>query len=226
MNKYVSYYRVSTDKQGVRGLGMQAQRSAVERLLNGQIPLAEFSEVESGKRKDRPELLKAIELCRKTGAILVIAKLDRLARNAAFTLGLRDSGVEFIAADMPSANRLTIGIMAVVAEDEAERISKRVTESLAEILKSGRPLGISTHRMAQTDPDYVRRTMAAMTAKRQEGFAAAQIPILAAIREITAVGVTSLRDIARCLTARGLKTVTGKNFHPQTVKNLLALTAA
>ena len=118
--KFVAYYRVSTTKQGINGLGMDAQRDAVARYLNGGDwkLIGEFAGVESGKRNNRQEMEKAIALCRKEGATLLIAKLDRLARNAAFLLNLRDSGVDFIAVDMPHADKFTVGIMALVAEKE------------------------------------------------------------------------------------------------------------
>jgi DNA invertase Pin-like site-specific DNA recombinase len=120
---FVSYLRVSTDKQGRSGLGIEAQRAAVASYLAGfgAGPLAEFVEVESGKRDDRPELARALSECRVRKATLVIAKLDRLARDAHFLLGLQRSGIAFTAADMPNANRLTVGIMAMVAEEGAAR---------------------------------------------------------------------------------------------------------
>jgi len=113
--KHVAYYRVSTALQGRSGLGLEGQKRAVAEYLNGgdwKI-VGEFTEVESGKRADRPELAKALAMCRLHGARLVIAKLDRLSRNAHFLLGLKESGVDFVAADMPNANRLTVGIMLV-----------------------------------------------------------------------------------------------------------------
>ena len=130
--KFVAYYRVSTQKQGRSGLGLEAQRHAVAEFLNGgdwKI-VGEFTEVETGKRSDRPELARALAMCRLHGAKLVIAKLDRLSRNAHFLLGLKESGADFVAADMPNANQLTVGIMAVVAEDEAKRISERTKVAL------------------------------------------------------------------------------------------------
>jgi len=139
----VAYYRVSTPKQGRSGLGLEAQRHAVEGYLNGgdwQI-VGEFTEIETGKRADRPALAKALAMCRLHGARLVIAKLDRLSRNAHFLLGLKESGVDFVAADMPNANRLTVGIMAMVAEDEAQRISQRTKAALAAAKRRGVKLG-------------------------------------------------------------------------------------
>jgi DNA invertase Pin-like site-specific DNA recombinase len=141
--KHVAYYRVSTPKQGRSGLGLEAQRHAVEGYLNGgdwQI-VGEFTEIETGKRADRPALAKALAMCCLHGARLVIAKLDRLSRNAHFLLGLKESGVDFVAADMPNANRLTVGIMAMAAEDDAQRISQRTKDALAAAKRRGVKLG-------------------------------------------------------------------------------------
>ena len=129
--RFISYLRVSTDKQGRSGLGLEAQREAVARYLNGDKLVAEFTEIESGKRDDRPELAKALAACKLYGAKLVIAKLDRLARNVAFIANLMNSGVEFLAVDFPQANRLTIHILAAVAEHEREMISQRTKAALA-----------------------------------------------------------------------------------------------
>ena len=115
--KFVSYLRVSTDRQGRSGHGLEAQRKAVEDYLNGGHwrLAAEVVEIESGKRNDRPKLAEALRLCRLHGAVLIIAKLDRLARNVAFISNLMESGVEFTAVDFPQANRLTVHILAAVA---------------------------------------------------------------------------------------------------------------
>ena len=133
--KAVAYYRVSTAAQGRSGLGLQAQRAAVADLARTRDLnlLAEFTKVESGKRNDRPVLAQALHHARMTNAVLVIAKLDRLSRNAAFLLTLRDSGVRFLAADVPDANDLTIGVLAVIAQAEREAISRRTREALATI---------------------------------------------------------------------------------------------
>src|SRR6202051_1034902 len=141
--KFVSYLRVSTAKQGVSGLGLEAQRATVESYLNGGkwTLVQELLEVESGKRNDRPALAEALRLCRKHKAVLVIAKLDRLARNVHFISGLMESGVEFIAADMPTANKLTVHIMAAFAEHEAAMISARTKAALQAAKARGTNLG-------------------------------------------------------------------------------------
>lgn len=116
--RFIAYERVSTQRQGASGLGLEAQRQTIDAFARsrGAEVLARFTEVESGRNPDRPELGRALHLSKVTGATLVIAKLDRLSRNAAFLLTLRDSGVRFLAVDMPEANDLTVGIMALVAQ--------------------------------------------------------------------------------------------------------------
>jgi DNA invertase Pin-like site-specific DNA recombinase len=130
--KFVAYFRVSTDKQGKSGLGLEAQREAVLAYLDGGrwSLVQEFVEVESGKRDDRPELAAALAACKKNKAKLIIAKLDRLSRNLAFIATLMDSGVEFIAVDNPHANKLTVHILAVVAQHEREMIGQRTRDAL------------------------------------------------------------------------------------------------
>ncbi len=214
MNKRcVAYYRVSTSKQGINGLGMDAQRESVRRYLNGGEwnLIAEFAEVETGKRSDRQELAKAIALCRKEPATLLIAKLDRLARNAAFLLNLRDSGVDFIAVDMPHADKFTVGIMALVAEKERDMISERTKAGLAAAKRRGTKLG---------NPRAAAAVGRAVTVNvgRADAYARGLFPIIQQIRK---AHVTSLREIARCLNARGFKTPNDKSFAAQSVKNVL-----
>lgn len=145
--KFIAYYRVSTQKQGASGLGLEAQREAVKRFLNDGVweLVAEFQEVETGKGADalakRPQLRAALDACRKQGATLIIAKLDRLARNVHFVSGLMESRVRFVACDMPEANELTIHIMAAFAEHEAKRISQRTKDALAIAKARGVVLG-------------------------------------------------------------------------------------
>jgi DNA invertase Pin-like site-specific DNA recombinase len=152
--KFVSYLRVSTARQGISGLGLEAQRAAVAGFLDGGdwTLVQEVLEVESGKRNDRPALATAIKLCRKHRATLVIAKLDRLARNVAFISNLMESGVEFVAVDMPQANRFVVHILAAVAEQEAEAISTRTKAALAAAKARGTKLGgrrVSAKRFAE-----------------------------------------------------------------------------
>src|SRR5437016_1985571 len=137
--KIIAYYRVSTKRQGQSGLGLDAQRAALEAYAkaNGGKIGAEYTEVETGKRSDRPKLREAIARTRALRGKLVIAKLDRLVRNVAFTATLMDSGIEFVCCDNPHATRLTIHILAAVAEDEARRISERTTAALAAAKRRG-----------------------------------------------------------------------------------------
>ncbi len=145
--QYITYYRVSTQRQGTSGLGLDAQRATVEQYLSGRsrASVGEFIEVETGKGANaldrRPQLRLALEACRKTGAVLLIAKLDRLARNVHFVSGLMESRVRFVACDMPEANDLTIHLMAAFAEFEAKRISERTKEALAAAKARGVVLG-------------------------------------------------------------------------------------
>jgi DNA invertase Pin-like site-specific DNA recombinase len=146
-DKFVTYYRVSTQRQGASGLGLDAQRQTVAQYLSGarRTTVGEFLEVETGKGADplskRPQLRLALEMCKKTGATLLIAKLDRLARNVHFVSGLMESKVSFVACDLPEANQLTIHIMAAFAEHEARRISERTRDALAAAKARGVVLG-------------------------------------------------------------------------------------
>ena len=215
--KFVAYYRVSTQKQGRSGLGLEAQRHAVAEFLNGgdwKI-VGEFTEVETGKRSDRPELARALAMCRLHGAKLVIAKLDRLSRNAHFLFGLKESGADFVAADMPNANQLTVGIMAVVAEDEAKRISERTRVALQAAKKRGTKLGgfrgfMPTARM--------RKLSAEALQKRTDARAADLAPI---IKDLQTAGKTSLRAIAAGLNEAGIPTARGGEWSSPQVMRVL-----
>ena len=211
--KFVAYYRVSTDQQGASGLGLEAQRSAVKTYLDGG-PwrlVAQHTEVESGKRADRPELAKALAACRKHKAKLIIAKLDRLSRNLAFIATLMDSGVEFVAVDNPHANKLTIHILAAVAQHEREAISERTKAALAAAKARGKKLG--GPRLAQAR----KKSLAARSAAA-DAFAANVRPI---IEQIQAGGVSSLRGVAKALNARGVRTARGSEWTAVQVNNVL-----
>jgi integrase len=153
--RFITYIRVSTQRQGVSGLGLEAQRFAVAQYLgaNQSNVAGEFVEIESGRNNDRPELRKALAACRIHRATLVVVRLDRLARNAGFLLALRDSDVDFVCADMPQANRMSIGILAVVAEAESEAISVRVKAALAAAKRRGVKLGNPSMR----SPEFSRK---------------------------------------------------------------------
>lgn len=137
MKSYVIYYRVSTKKQGLSGLGLEAQKTIVENYIKGNPVIAKFTEIETGKSANRPQLNKALECCKLNNATLVVANLSRLARSLHFVTSLQNSGVDFIACDMPTANRLTIHIIAAIAENEALLISQRTKAALAEKKKQG-----------------------------------------------------------------------------------------
>jgi DNA invertase Pin-like site-specific DNA recombinase len=216
--KWIGYLRVSTDRQGKSGLGLEAQRKAVEDFLNGGkwSVVKEFVEVESGKKADRPKLAEAIQACRAYGAKLVIAKLDRLSRDAHFLLGLEKAGVDFVAADMPNANRLTVGIMAMVAEEERRMISKRTKEALAAAKRRGVKLG--GDRGVVPTRKVRAKAIEALQA-RASARAADLAPIVA---EIQAAGVTSLSGIAAALNEKDIATPRGNGtWTPTQVSRLL-----
>lgn len=216
--RFVVYLRVSTDKQGRSGLGLEAQRAAVAAHVGtagGRI-VAEHVEVESGRRKDRPQLAAALEACRALRATLVIAKLDRLARNVAFVSNLMESGVEFVAADMPTVNRLTVHILAAVAEEEARMISARTKAALAAAKARGVKLG-NPHLLAR-DPALAARANA-MQVEKARTRAAAVIPY---IEQAQRAGAGTLAEIAEALMARGVSAPRGGHrWAPAQVRRVL-----
>ncbi len=199
--RFIAYFRVSTDKQGKSGLGLEAQRKAVLDYLNGGRweLVDEFVEVESGKDNERPQLEAALAACKKHRARLVIAKLDRLSRNLAFIATLMESGVEFTAVDNPHANKLTIHILAAVAQHEREMISERTKAALQAAKARGKQLG--NPRLAEA----AKRSTAAVKANARQ-FAANVLPI---IEEIERSGVTSHNAIAAKLNERNVRTARG-----------------
>jgi DNA invertase Pin-like site-specific DNA recombinase len=221
--KFVSYLRVSTDRQGKSGLGLEAQRQAVADYLNGGNwdHLREFVEVESGKQDDRPKLREALAYAKVTGATLVIAKLDRLSRNLAFIATLQDSGARFVAADMPEANETMIQFMAVIAQHERKLISARTKAALAAAKARGKKLGTPNLAALQATGAGRPGWTAGAEGNRVKANQHARdiMPVIEAIRT---EGITSLEGIAGELNNRGIQTARGGNWYATTVKNLLA----
>lgn len=215
--RFIAYYRVSTARQGRSGLGLDAQRSAVLAYLNGGAweLIEEFTEVESGKRSDRPQLAAALAACRIHRAKLVIAKLDRLARNVVFVSTLMESGIEFTAADFPQANRLTVHILAAVAEHEARAISDRTKAALTVAKARGVVLGGFRGR-AGTAAD-LERARAARTAEANQRAVDLQSTITTLQRE----GIKSLGGIAQALNDQHITTPRGGVWSAVQVRRVL-----
>ena len=226
MKNLIAYYRVSTKQQGASGLGLDAQRKSVAdyaKSIGGKIESA-YTEVESGKRADRPELAKAIAHARRSKATLVIAKLDRLARNVAFVSALMEAGCDFVAVDNATANRLTIHILAAVAEDEARRISERTTVALAAAKARGTLLGSARpdHWEGREDARQAGAkagNVASAKARRASAVAAVAdlLPDMQARRDAG----ESLATIADALNAAGQKTARGSVWTAMQVKRAL-----
>ena len=219
--RFLAYLRVSTDKQGRSGLGLEAQRAAVEAHVAGVggTVTAEFIEVESGRKKDRPQLAAALVDCRARRAVLVIAKLDRLARNVHFVSGLMESGVEFVAADMPTVNRLTIHILAAVAEEEARMISARTKAALTAAKARGVKLG-NPHLLARCPLLAARARDAQQNKARRR-----QEAVLPYLEQARLAGATTLWQLADALMKRGVPAPRGgRHWHPAQVRRLLGST--
>jgi len=217
---YVSYFRVFTDKQGRSGLGLEAQQTSIETFVDRQLGevLESYTEIESGRKSDRPELGKAIRRCKLTGATLVIAKLDRLSRDIAFIANLQKSKVEFVCVDMPDANTLTIGMMSVLAQYERELISERTMAGLAAAKKRGVKLGNPTlHLVRNTDTSIARATKQNLAAERN-----AQLLELITELEVNAGEELSMSQIADALNDAGYRTARGKQFTKTQVHRLKA----
>lgn len=222
----VAYYRVSTRKQGLSGLGLEGQKAAVSDYAqrNGAAVVFGYTEVESGKRKDRPELAKAIAHARRNKATLVVAKLDRLARNVAFLSALMESGADFVACDNPHANRLTIHILAAVAEDEAKRISERTKAALAAAKARGAKLGSARpgHWDGREDKRLagLKRARQAAVATIKENAQQAYADLFGVVKARHVDGQT-LQAIANELNEQGHLTRRGKPWGPVQVMRVL-----
>ncbi len=210
--RHIAYFRVSTDRQGQSGLGLEAQEAAVRDYLsrcNGQL-IASFTEVESGKVRDRPQLAAALHACRRQKARLVIAKLDRLSRNLAFLAQLMEDGVDFVACDNPHATRTLLGMLAVFAEHEAREIGKRTKEALAAAKARGVKLG--GFRGYIPDPQ-VHKDRAVKNAEK----------VRVHIDDIRRRGITSQKGIAKELNRLEVPTPRAGIWHDVQVKRLLAI---
>ena len=213
MATFVGYYRVSTQAQGRSGLGLDAQRDAVAGYIEsvGGKLVAEFQDIESGGTATRPNLASALRYCRAKRAVLVIAKLDRLARNVHFISALLESGTEFVIADMPTANKLTIHIIAAMAEYERDVISQRTKASLAAAKARGVKLGNPTIR-ALSERGVARNKINADMFARE---------IMAKIEIFRANGYTTYARMAAVLDASGIKTQRGKSWTAAGVRNIV-----
>jgi len=216
MKQYIGYFRVSTGKQAVSGLGMEAQASTVQAYLDrtGGVMLEQYTETESGKKSDRTELNKALRMCRLQNAVLLVAKLDRLARDVSMITKLRDSKIRFVAADMPEANELTVNIMASMAQHEARMISQRTKAALAEAKKRGVVLGNPRlDECRNTDTTAAR----AARSRKAEQYRSDMREVISDMGE----GLT-MRQIAAELERRGFKTAGGKaTWYPAQVQRVL-----
>ena len=213
MTNYIAYYRVSTTKQGQSGLGLEAQKATVIDFVKEDSIIAAFTEVESGKNNNREQLHAAIKCAKNNNAKLIIAKLDRLSRNAGFIFALRDSGVDFVCADIPDANTLTIGIFAVLAQHERELISSRTKAALQAKKHQGITLG---------KPENLNDRARARSVEVRKRMAIDNIPNMQAmdiIQDKRKQGKT-FQEIADHLNSKGYTTRTGKSFHRATVKML------
>ena len=216
--EYIAYYRVSTQKQGVSGLGLKAQKEAVENFLSPELIDKEFTEIETGtNKKYRPILNEALELCRKHNATLIIAKLDRLARNVSFVSSLIDSKVKFKAVDNPHATELTIHILSAVAQDEAKRISKRIKDALAikrkELDLIGGKLGTNNLKAI----DMLKGVQSIKDKAKNNPHNKRGLAFVSGLTDRN----LKLREIAELLNSNGFKTSTGKDFGTTQVIRLL-----
>jgi DNA invertase Pin-like site-specific DNA recombinase len=221
MKTFVGYYRVSTQRQGQSGLGLEAQKASVREFVNGHGELvAEYLEIETGKRADRPQLLKALAHARRAKAILVIAKLDRLARNVAFTATLMESGANFVACDNPTATKLTIHVLSACAEEEARQVSSRTIAALAAYKARGGKLGAARQECREISREAGRRGSPLGARRVAEQARVAYSDIVPTMQRLRDTG-KSLREIARHLNEAGHTTRQGLLWNPSQVRRVL-----
>jgi len=210
MTKYVAYYRVSTKRQGQSGLGLEAQQALVSDFAKDNPIIAEFIEVESGRNDTRPVMAEALAYAKQSDAILVVAKQDRLARKVLFIAQLIESGVPFVIADNPHADKFRLHIEACINEDEAEKISKRTKDALAAAKARGVKLGCPNPRAGGLASGAARR-------EKTQRVAAKAMPIITALRDAGA----SLRAVASKLNEAGIPSAMGGAWHATSVRNLI-----
>ncbi len=216
--KYVIYYRVSTKKQANSGLGLEAQKTIVENYLKGSsIVIAEFTEVETGKSSNRPQLNNALACCKENNAILIVAKLDRLARNLHFVTSLQAANIDFICCDMPTATRLTIHIIAAIAENEAQLISQRTKQALAEKKKQGIKLG-----NPQNNGLTKENILKGCSIRKENAFSNEQNKKAGTLVTMMRKGGSKWSEIVLQLNQNGFKTRRNCNFDITVVKRLYA----
>jgi len=215
--KFVTYYRVSTARQGKSGLGLEAQQETVRQYLARGAGVdvevvGEYTEIESGSHAERPQLQLALQQCHREKATLLIAKLDRLSRDAGFLMTLRNAGADIRAADMPEAGTLEFGIRAIFAQHEREEISRRTREALQAAKARGVQLGSPRAR------ETIRAAREARIKKADKKAKEFYAPIITSIQ---ASGLITLRDVAGALNARGIPSPAGRQWHPTSVKRVV-----
>ena len=216
-NRFVAYLRVSTQRQGSSGLGLQAQQEIIRKYLNGNSPIAEFIEVESGRKSDRPKLHEALELCKKKKATLIVAKMDRLSRNVAFTSQLLDSGIEIVFCDFPKANRLVLTIISAISEYEAGLIRQRTKAALQVKKEQGCQLGKPENLMQNMDKAIANSRKTNQEKARNNPNNKRAVAILRGLANKT----TNYSEMARVLNDEGFLTSRGGRFSAKQVSILL-----
>lgn len=215
--KYVAYLRVSTQKQGFSGLGLESQREIIQNYLYDITPISEFIEVESGRKNNRPKLKEALDLCRKTGATLIVAKLDRLARNVSFLSNLLENDVEIVFCDFSQANKMVLHILAAISQYEAELIATRTRQALAAKKIRGAKLGnpehlLDKHEEAIANSNKTNRDKAKRNPNNKRA--------VAFLKVLVGQDIT-LNQMAEILNKEGFVTSQGYQFSPSTVYKLI-----
>ena len=215
--KYVAYLRVSTQKQGFSGLGLEAQKEIIKNYLHTKIPIAEFTEVESGRKTDRPKLKDALALCRTTGATLIVAKLDRLARNVSFLSNLLESDVDIVFCDFPQANKMVLHILAAISQYEAELTASRTKAALQAKKARGEKLGNPEHLMDKHEQAIAKSNQTNSNKAKNNPNNKRAVAFL----KVMISQEKSLQEMTNILNSEGFVTAQGCRFVPATVKLLI-----